>query len=315
MPKIALIRPRAIGGTPEGWLEMKADNDLVFSSWNSFKVLVVDSPFGSLASSPRVIRDPLLAGPADWILISPKTYIDDAADWILPIIHANTHIAFIQNGVEHLANLRPYVLADRILQVITDCLAERSEPGKILQRGSVLMTIPNTSSSTIASLFPAEGFQIRLTDEWSAAAWRKLCINSGGAVSVLLNQAANLFREGDAADIIKNLIRECIALARVEGAQVEDSIFEKIVIGQSSATEGVMNSIQADLVYKRPIEWDARNGVIVRLGKKHGVATLLMRWQYFFQRLLKRVMPDGSCKPLSSNASLIGTKRRDAQLF
>tara|TARA_B100000900_G_C20572464_1_gene713858 strand:+ start:189 stop:962 length:774 start_codon:yes stop_codon:yes gene_type:complete len=250
-------------------------------------VLVVDSLFGSLASSPRVIRDPLLAGPADWILISPKTCrIDDAADWILPLIHADTHIAFIQNGVEHLANLRPYVLADRILQVIKDCLAERSEPSKILQRGFVLMTILNTSSSTIASLFPAEGFQIRLTDEWSAAAWRKLCINSGGAVSVLLNQAANLFRERDAANIIKNLIHECIAVARVEGAQVEDSIFEKIVIGQSSATEGVMNSIHADIVYKRPIEWDARNGVIGRLGEKHGVATLFNEMAVF---LLKAV--------------------------
>ena len=82
------------------------------------------------------------------------------------------------------------------------------------------------------------------------------------------------------------MIHECIAVARVEGAQVEDSIFEKIVIGQSSATEGVMNSIHADLVYKRPIEWDARNGVIGRLGEKHGVATLFNEMAVF---LLKAV--------------------------
>ena len=104
MPKIALIGPGAIGGTLAGWLETKADNDLV-----------VDSPIRSLASSPRVITDSSLAGPIDWILICTKTYqIEDAADWILPLSHAGTHIAVIQNGVEHLANLSPYVSAARI---------------------------------------------------------------------------------------------------------------------------------------------------------------------------------------------------------
>ena len=74
MPKIALIGPGAIGGTLAGWLETKTDNDLVICSRNSFKALVVDSPFGSLASYPRVITDSSLAGPVDWILICTKTY-------------------------------------------------------------------------------------------------------------------------------------------------------------------------------------------------------------------------------------------------
>ena len=149
MPQIALIGPGAIGGTLAGWLETKADNDLVICSRNSFETLVVDSPFGSLTSSPKVITDPATASPVDWILISTKTYqIEDAADWILPLSHADTRVAVIQNGVEHLANLSPYVSADRIVPVIIDCPAERREPGKILQRGPVLMTVPNTSSSS-----------------------------------------------------------------------------------------------------------------------------------------------------------------------
>ena len=150
------------------------------------------------------------------------------------------------------------------------------------------MTVPNTSSSsTFASLFPAEGFETRLTDDWNTAAWRKLCINSGGAVSALLNQQANVVQEGNAANIMKNLIRECIAVARAEGAQVEDSIVEKIITGQALATEGAMNSIHADLVYKRPMEWDARNGVIVRLGKKHGVATPFNEMAVFLLKALE----------------------------
>jgi len=289
MPQIALIGPGAIGGTLAGWLETKADNDLVICSRNSFETLVVDSPFGSLTSSPKVITDPATASPVDWILISTKTYqIEDAADWILPLSHADTRVAVIQNGVEHLANLSPYVSADRIVPVIIDCPAERREPGKILQRRPVLMTVPNTSSSsTFASLFPAEGFETRLTDDWNTAAWKKLCINSGGAVSALLNQPANVVREENAANIMRILTRECIAVARAEGAQIEDSIVEEIIAGQASATEGAMNSIHADLVFKRPMEWDARNGVIVRLGKKHGLATPFNEMAVFLLKALE----------------------------
>ncbi len=136
MPQIALIGPGAIGGTLAGWLETKADNDLVICSRNSFETLVVDSPFGSLTSSPKVITDPATASPVDWILISTKTYqIEDAADWILPLSHADTRVAVIQNGVEHLANLSPYVSADRIVPVIIDCPAERREPARSCREG------------------------------------------------------------------------------------------------------------------------------------------------------------------------------------
>ncbi len=34
-----------------------------------------------------------------------------------------------------------------------------------------------------------------------------------------------------------------------------------------------MNSIHADRAAGRPMELDARNGVIVRLGRRHGIAT------------------------------------------
>lgn len=70
-----------------------------------------------------------------------------------------------------------------------------------------------------------------------------------------------------------NLIRECIAVGRAEGATMDESIIEQVLGGQRNAPDGSQNSLHADLAAKRPMEWDARNGVIVRLGKKHGIPT------------------------------------------
>lgn len=72
---------------------------------------------------------------------------------------------------------------------------------------------------------------------------------------------------------MENLIREVITVGRLEGAEIEDSIIREVIASQSSAPDGAKNSIHADLIEKRPMEWSARNGVVARLGEKHGVAT------------------------------------------
>lgn len=72
---------------------------------------------------------------------------------------------------------------------------------------------------------------------------------------------------------MQNIIRECIAVGRAEGATIVDSIIADVITSQANAPDGATNSMHADLAANRPMEWDARNGVIVRLGKKHGIPT------------------------------------------
>lgn len=275
MPNIALIGPGAIGGTLAAWLATRPNNKLSICARTPFETLVVDSPFGVLESRPKILTKPNQANPVDWILVATKTYhIASVASWIETLSSPDTMVAVIQNGVEHLANLNSIVPEERIVPVIIDCPAERFEPGRILQRAPIRMTVPdNAASERFASLFPKKDIAIILTNDWISEAWRKLCINSGGAISALLNEPANVVREKNAADVMRKLIRECIAVARAEGAVIEDSVVEEIVASQAAAPDGAMNSIHADLVAKRPMEWDARNGVIVRLGKEHGVST------------------------------------------
>jgi 2-dehydropantoate 2-reductase len=71
---------------------------------------------------------------------------------------------------------------------------------------------------------------------------------------------------------MRALVRECIAVGRAEGATLDDAIPDEIVAGARRAPKDAGNSMYADRRAGRPMEYDARNGVIVRLGKRHGIA-------------------------------------------
>jgi 2-dehydropantoate 2-reductase len=71
------------------------------------------------------------------------------------------------------------------------------------------------------------------------------------------------------------MVRECIAVGRAAGATLDDSIVEAVVDGARNAPADSINSLLADRMAGRPMEIDARNGAVVRLGRKHGIPTPL----------------------------------------
>ena len=74
---------------------------------------------------------------------------------------------------------------------------------------------------------------------------------------------------------MRDIVRECIAVGRAEGAQLDDSLADLVIAGYQRSPPDSVNSLHADRIAGRPMETDARNGVIVRLGSKHGIPTPL----------------------------------------
>ena len=74
-------------------------------------------------------------------------------------------------------------------------------------------------------------------------------------------------------EVALQLLRECVAVGRAEGAKLEDDLAESVLQKCRSMPVDAVNSMHADRMAGRPMEIDARNGAIVRLGRKHGIAT------------------------------------------
>lgn len=274
MPSIAIIGPGAIGGILAAWLAQDAANDVTVCARTPFAHLEVETPDAVIMAHPRVLTDPARATPVDWILITTKAYdAAGAAKWLPGLRGDHTRVVVLQNGVEHVERFTPYVPTKLLVPAVIDCPAERTAPGRMRQRGHSWIVVPDSvNGREFVSLWVKTNFDVT-TGDFTTRAWAKLCINAPGAISAILLKPTGVIQVEPIPDLVRAMVHECIAVGRAEGAILSDEIAEHVVDGMRAAFPDALNSLIADRLAGRPMEIDARNGAVVRFGKKHGIPT------------------------------------------
>ncbi len=277
MAKVAIVGVGAIGGALAGFLDMAGGHSITLCTRRPMQQLAVQMLDRELHIKAVNVTDPAKAGPVDWVLVATKTYdAAGAAAWFPALCAYGAPVAIVQNGVEHRERFAPYVSPDRLLPVIIDCPVERISDGTVLVRGGALLKVEETPlGRSFAALFAGSGAQLDLVDNFISAAWWKLCVNSAGALSALSLKPAGVLRSPTMHRVALDMIAECAAVGRAEGATLSDSIAEEVLGIYAKHPADSVNSLLADRLAGRRMEWDARNGVIVRKGEKHGIATPL----------------------------------------
>ena len=273
---VAVVGPGAIGGTVAAWL---SHSPLVASvtlcARTPLDRLVVEAPDGRLIeASPRVVTDPSeITAPVDWVLVATKAYdVAAASRWLGPLVGPNSHVAVLQNGVEHVERFTPFVTPGRIVPVVVDIPAERSAPGRIQHRRDGTIVVPaGEAGETFAALFAESVIDASTTEDFTTVAWTKLALNCAGAVNALTGLPGGVVRKDGVADLMRAMVRECVLVGRAAGAELGDHIPDWVVERAESSPPDSVNSLLGDRLAGRPMEWDARNGVIARLGAAHGI--------------------------------------------
>lgn len=275
MTTVALIGPGAIGGTLAAWLAQRDDLDLTVCVRTPFERLVLETPDGTVTASPRQATSPAGLAPVDWVLVATKAYDDAAAaSWLKTLVGPDTKVAVIRNGVEHREAFAGRVADENLVPAIVDFPAERSEPGVFRQRRYGWIRVPEgANGEAFAALFAGCPTDVATTDDFVSVAWRKLALNAAGAVNAITLKPSGVAHDPGAAEVMKTLVAECVAVGRAEGATLSDDIGEQVVEGYRAGPPDMVNSLLADRAAGRPMELDARNGVIVRKGAAHGIAT------------------------------------------
>lgn len=225
----------------------------------------------------HVVTAPAELPSVDWVLVTTKAYdAAGAAAWLRSRGAVDATWAILQNGVEHRERFAPLVDPAQLMPVMVDCPAERAEPGRVRQRGPGRLTVADEARGReFAELFEGTAIAVTLTTDLKTVLWRKLCTNAAGVLSALLLKPAGIMRDDAIAEVARGIVRECIAVGRAEGARLDDAVVEEVVAAYRAAPADAVNSLQADRAAGRPTEIDARNGVIVRLGRRHGIPTPL----------------------------------------
>ena len=275
MARIAIVGPGAVGGVIAAWLEKTGRHEIILCARRELGELHVETPHGALVARPQVLTAPEQTTPVDWVLVATKAYdTAGAATWLKGLAANGAPVAILQNGVEHRERFSAYLLAEQLVPVMVDCPAERVTPTTIRQRGTAKMVVQDDARGReFVALFAGTPVEVTLTTDLKSAVWRKLCVNAAGVISGLVLQPAGVMQDEKLGELSRQLVRECIAVGRAEGALMDDSLAETVLQGYRSAPADSVNSLHADRQAGRPTEIDARNGVIVRLGRKHGIAT------------------------------------------
>ena len=292
MARVAIVGVGAIGGVVASLLQSAGRHELVLCVRRPLKELVVETPAIGLRSDMQdeirpemrieatILTQPEEAQPVDWIVVATKAYdAAGAARWFEWLGATKAHVAILQNGVEHRERFSPYVDEDRIVPVIVDCPAERrptDEDGMdhIAQRGPMSLKVPKSEAGqAFVDLFEGTAADASVVDDWTTVAWRKLCHNAAGVLPALLLKPAGVLRGDAVGDAALDLVRECVAVGRAVGATLNDSVPEEVLAAYRRSAPDSINSLHADRLAGRPMEIDARNGVIVRMGKKHRIPT------------------------------------------
>ena len=275
-PNIALVGPGAVGTTIAALLYKAGHSVLLCGHTPRDSIELRPDGADPIVVPGRVHTDPdELSGPVDFLLLAVKaTKNDDAAGWLARLCGEHTIVVVLQNGVEQVEQVQPHCPSSPVVPGIVWYGAETQPGGWVRLRTEARLVLPSgPSAESVAELLRGAGCHVECDPDFITAAWRKLLTNALAGLMVLSRRRSGMFRRDDIAALSRRYVAECLAVARAEGARMADDVVDELVGLFCRAPGDMGTSILADAENHRRMEWDIRNGVIVRKARAHNLAT------------------------------------------
>ena len=271
---IALIGPGAIGTTIAAALH-EVDRAPLLCGRTAHSQLTLRHDEGEIVVPGPVLTEPTaIQQPVDLVFVAVKTtQVAESAAWLAALCDEKTVVCALQNGVEQKAQLAPLVNGATVLPSVVWFPAQREPDASVWLRAKPRLTLPDVpQAQRVVEALSGTRCAVDLSADFLSIAWRKLLQNAAAGLMVLANRRAGMFSRDDITDLALAYLRECLAVARAEGAVLKDDVPQEIVGNFQRAPADLGTSILADRQANRPLEWNIRNGVIQRLGHAHGIA-------------------------------------------
>ncbi|MCA8000339.1 oxidoreductase [Burkholderia metallica] len=274
-PTIALVGPGAIGTTVAAALHEVGRTPAIFGR-SAHEHLELRFDGGRIAVPGPVRTDPAeVESTFDLVFVAVKsTQVEAAAPWLSALCGNTTVVCVLQNGVEQKALFAPYVPASAVLPSVVWFPAQRESDASVWLRGNARVTLPDTpESNVVVSALSGTRCSVDVAADFTSVAWRKLLQNAVAGLMVLAGRRAGMYSRADIAALALAYLRECLEVARADGATLGDEVPQEIVDAFQRYPADLGTSILADRQAGRPLEWDCRNGIVQRRGRLHRIPT------------------------------------------
>ncbi|OBF26721.1 2-dehydropantoate 2-reductase [Mycobacterium sp. ACS1612] len=272
---IALIGPGAIGATVGAYLHAAGHSVLLCGRTERDAIEVRPDDRDPIVLPGPVQTDPAVVdGPVDVVFIAVKdTQTEQAGGWLSRLCDDRSIVCALQNGVEQVERVGRFCPSSTVVPAAVWVSSEVQPQRWVRVRNQPRLVLPDTdAAATLAELLRGAGVTVELDPDFVTAAWRKLLVNAVVGLMVLSGRRAGIFRRDDVAALGRRYLAECLAVARADGAHLDEGVIDEIVGMLAQGPPDITTSMLTDRQADRALEWDIRNGVVLRKAAAYGIA-------------------------------------------
>lgn len=198
---------------------------------------------------------------------------ESAAPWLTALVRADTAVVVAQNGIDHERRVAPLVGDATIVPALVYLAVERVEPEQLVWHSGRDIVLPSGPvAGSVASVFSGTNLRVRHDSDFRTAVWRKLFSNVGAnPITTLTMRRMDVLAEPDIRGLATGLLSEAVAVARVDGATVDEDEVESIVRLWKTFDPSGGSSMLYDRIAGRGLEHEYLTGAVVRYGEHYGV--------------------------------------------
>lgn len=238
-----------------------------------------DGDFDLAPQSLRLYREPADMPPADVVLVTLKTTANARfKELIAPLLHENTCILTLQNGLGNEQQLADLFGEQRILGGLAFTCINRLSPGHIRHTDYGLIKIgefgrtPTPRLHQIAEAFRRSKVPCDILDDLAVGRWEKLVWNVpfNGLGAALDLSADRLVGSEAGLALVRSIMEEVVAAAHAAGVPIAHAFIEQNI--QRTLNMGpYKSSMQIDRQIGRPMEIEAIVGEPLRVARRCGL--------------------------------------------
>jgi 2-dehydropantoate 2-reductase len=277
--RIAVVGPGAVGCFFAAHLAA-AGHHVTACGRHPFERYVIESPSLPAEGPADVVTDPSEVERVDIVFVTVKvTQNASIGGWLNSLCGPQTVTVSAQNGIENEHILRPLVSAGALLPSVVYCGVQLLAPGHVRHTRDARLIMPRRAgAAVVAAACAGSAIRATLTDDFVTEAWRKLGVNAAvNGITALTRRRTDVFQHPGAGRLAGDLLRECWAVGRLFGADLDDDAATRMAGELIARPIGAGTSMLYDRLKGLPTEHEAIYGAIVRAAETHGVDAPLAR--------------------------------------
>lgn len=244
--------------------------------------LEVKSIYGDFLVKPaHATSDINQVSESDLILLATKNWqVTEVSSELKKVIHDNTVILPLQNGVNATEKLIEVIPAKNVLSGLCKIISFIESPGKIWHKAfhpQVIFGEQDNSKSDrikeIKEIFDRAGFDNTIPDNIQLEQWRKfLFIVTISGIGALTRMEIGINRsDSGVREIMKQTAVEIKQLANAKGIALADTDIARTFEAIDKQAGNTTASMQRDIMEGKPSELDDFNGYVVKESIKYGL--------------------------------------------